>query len=317
MHRLTLLSYNQCYSGLNLVYMRKIQTAQFVRLFLLIAASLAIAFGSARHLARFADYADDQSYILLVPALTAMLIYRDQDRIFSQSSRPSSSSSAVGFFAVGGLLIAISYALPAASEAQMAVVAIGLISWWVGSFIYCFGVNSAKAATFPLGMLLWIIPIPAISIDKITTFLQVGSTELVAILFRLTGTTFLREGFVFNLSTETIEVARECSGIRSSLCLIILTLVIAHETLRGNWRRALLVILTVPLVILKNGIRIVTLTLLAIHVDPSFLRGSLHHKGGIVFFLVGMALLVPLIALLRRGDGEADEPIAQPASAAG
>lgn len=92
------------------------------------------------------------------------------------------------------------------------------------------------------------------------------------------------------------------SGIRSSLSLILLTLVIAHESLRGNVRRFVLLASTIPIAILKNGVQIVTLTLLAIYVDPSFLTGSLRHDGGIVFFLLGLVMLIPVIWLLRRGD---------------
>jgi len=61
--------------------------------------------------------------------------------------------------------------------------------------------------------------------------------------------------------------------------------------------------------ILKNGIRIVTLTVLAIHVDPAFLHGSLHRQGGVFFFLLGLLLLLPLYLLLQErapGVGEAE-----------
>lgn len=269
----------------------------------LVLLSIAIALGPGRHLASFAYHTGDQSYILLVPALCAMLIYRDQDRIFRNASSGLAPGAIAGFITGVGL-IAAGYMLPAGSEVQMVVTALGLIAFWTGAFIYCFGRSAARAALFPIAMLLWIIPIPQLCIDAFTRFLQVWSTELVAVLFQMTGTAFLRDGFIFQLSTQSIEVAKECSGIRSSLCLILLTLIIAHESLRGNWRRAVLVIATIPLVILKNGIRIVTLTLLAIHVDPSFLTGPLHHRGGIVFFLIGMAMLIPLLALLRRGDEE-------------
>jgi hypothetical protein len=51
--------------------------------------------------------------------------------------------------------------------------------------------------------------------------------------------------------------------------------------------------------ILKNAIRIVALTLLSIHVDPGFLTGQLHHEGGIVFFLLALALMTPILLLLR------------------
>jgi exosortase/archaeosortase family protein len=54
--------------------------------------------------------------------------------------------------------------------------------------------------------------------------------------------------------------------------------------------------------IVKNGIRIATLTLLSIHVDPGFLSGRLHHQGGFVFFFLGLALLGPVLWFLTERE---------------
>jgi exosortase len=281
--------------------MQSIRHKQFALFLGLVVTSLAIAAGPGRHLLSFAYNTGDQSYILLVPVLSAMLVYRDQDAIFS-SVHPGTTRSSITGLAVGFVLILLGYALRAGTELQLAVTALGLVTFWVGAFMLCFGTKSARAATFPLAMLLWVVPIPAFCIDAITRFLQVGSTELVAMLFSATGVPVLRDGFVFHLSSQSIEVAKECSGIRSSLSLIILTLIVAHESLHGNVRRATLLVSTIPIVILKNGVRIVTLTLLAVYVDSSFLTGRLHHQGGIVFFILGLLMLVPVLMLLRRGE---------------
>ena len=58
----------------------------------------------------------------------------------------------------------------------------------------------------------------------------------------------------------------------------------------------------VPVTILKNGIRIVTLSMLAMHVDPGFLNGQLHHEGGIAFFVLGLVILAPVLAVLRKSE---------------
>jgi len=63
-----------------------------------------------------------------------------------------------------------------------------------------------------------------------------------------------------------------------------------------------LTLATLPLLIIKNGIRIVTLSLLSIYVDPGFLTGSLHRDGGVVFFLLALVLLVPVLWLLQKSD---------------
>jgi exosortase/archaeosortase family protein len=72
--------------------------------------------------------------------------------------------------------------------------------------------------------------------------------------------------------------------------------------LRSGWAKLVLVLAVLPVAILKNGIRIVTLSLLATHVDEEFLTGQLHHEGGVVFFVVSLAILAPVVAVLRRSE---------------
>jgi exosortase/archaeosortase family protein len=57
-----------------------------------------------------------------------------------------------------------------------------------------------------------------------------------------------------------------------------------------------------PLTIVKNGVRIVSLSLLALHVNAGFLAGQLHHEGGIVFFLMALAIIAPVFVVVRRWD---------------
>ena len=139
-------------------------------------------------------------------------------------------------------------------------------------------------------------------LDAAVGVLKTGSTEVVSTLFTLTGTPFFRDGFVFTLPQFAIEVADECSGIRSSIALVLTSLLAGHTFLQSGWTRALLVVAVLPVTILKNGIRIVGLSLLSIHVDPSFLKGQMHREGGVVFFLLALAMLAPVFALLRRSE---------------
>jgi exosortase/archaeosortase family protein len=75
--------------------------------------------------------------------------------------------------------------------------------------------------------------------------------------------------------------------------------------LHSLWKKLFFLACAFLMMILKNGIRIVTLTLLAMYVDPSFLFGTLHRDGGIVFFLLGLLLLLPVLLLLQHGESPA------------
>ena len=109
-----------------------------------------------------------------------------------------------------------------------------------------------------------------------------------------------QDGIVLTIPGLEIEVARECSSIRSSLMLIVTTLVLAHLFLRSWWRKVVLVAAAIPLSVAKNGLRIFTIGELGTRVDPGFLNGKFHHNGGIVFF----AISVMVLWILRRTESQ-------------
>jgi exosortase len=191
----------------------------------------------------------------------------------------------------------------AVSQTELSILVGAMLTSWVGGFLLFFGWRALAAARFAMAFLAFTIPMPQVLVDSATELLKRGSAEAVAALFTVTATPYHREGFVFSLPYFSIEVADACSGIRSSIALLLTALLAAHMFLQTAWKKVLLVVAIVPLVILKNGVRIVSLSLLATYVNPSFLVGRLHHDGGIVFFLLALALLLPVLAILLRSDG--------------
>jgi len=247
------------------------------------------------------------SHVVGVPFVALVLIYSDRDIIFN-GARPEPLVG--GSLALTGLALSfLSYKALNVPAAPLMVAMLGVALAWVGGFVMMYGLASARAALFPLGFLLFMIPIPTVVMDGATQFLKNGSSEAVAGLFTLTGTPFHREGFVFSLPSFVIEIADECSGIRSSIALLLTGLLAGHQFLRKPWTKIVLVLMILPIAVIKNAIRIVALSLLAMHVDQSFLTGQLHHEGGFVFFLLALGLLAPLFVLLKRSEGAAPEPV--------
>ena len=256
-------------------------------------------------LSRFIRYAlsnDNASHAVLIPAICMWIIFLERQRIFA--SLDSDVRSALLFFCPGCVATAAYFVYgPRLSELnQLSLCILALLLLWIAGFAFFFGRSALRCARFPLTFLLFTIPIPDFLLDKTIYFLQKGTTEIAAVLFDWSGVPVLRDGFVFHLARVNIEVARECSGIRSSLALIILAILVAHFYLRTFWRQVLLVLAGLFVMILKNAIRIVTLTLLASYVDPGFLYGNLHREGGVVFFLLGLAILAPLLWWLERSE---------------
>ncbi len=241
------------------------------------------------------------SHVVLIPLVTSVLVFQERASIFS-SVRTSRAGLAVVLLGAALSPVArLSWAGAGHGDALTWVVG-SLVVLVVGGFVLIYGEAAAKAATFPLVFLLFMVPIPGGLLNGATWLLKKGSTETVAGLFWLTGTPYHREGFVFSLPNLVIEVADECSGIRSSIALLLTTLLAGHMLLHRRRNQILLVLSVFPLAVLKNAIRIVSLSLLAIHVDPGFIVGRLHHEGGFVFFLISLAVLSPVFSFLRNSE---------------
>jgi exosortase len=177
-----------------------------------------------------------------------------------------------------------------------------VIVFWLSGFLLFYGSAAFKAGLFPLLFLSLAIPIPSRVFHEIARLLQSGSAWMVSILFTISGTPTYRQDFVFTLPGLAIEVAEACSGIRSTLGIFIITLLGANLLLKSNWSKTALLLAVVPISLFKNAMRIVVISLLAVHWDLRFITGRLHHDGGVVFMMIGLGLMYPLLALLIRSE---------------
>jgi exosortase C (VPDSG-CTERM-specific) len=173
-----------------------------------------------------------------------------------------------------------------------------------GGFFF-FGRAWMRAAAFPLAYLIFIIPMPDAMADALETASKYASAEMANVLFHLSGTPILRAGLVFQLPNITIEVAQECSGIRSSWVLLMTSILAANLFLKTPWRRFVLVAFVIPLAILRNGFRILVIGLLCVNVGPQMIHSVIHRRGGPVFFELSLIPLLLLLWWLRKSETRA------------
>jgi exosortase len=274
----------------------------------LCAATLVLFLSPVVALTSLALHDARYSVTLAIPLISAALAWLNREEIF-RDARYNLASGIVFtftgcvFFAIGALLrnLTAEYALPIKILAVLLIVA--------GVFAGCYGTRAARAAIFPLAFLALMIPIPAAIMDHAVVALQHGSAEVSYRIFKLTGVPVFRESTVrFSLPGVTIEVADECSGIRSSLSLLVSSIVAGYLVLRSGWSRTFLALMTLPIAIIKNALRIVTISSLGVYVDPGFLNGRLHRYSGLPFSLVALVLLAPLLLLLIRAERQRRHP---------
>ena len=114
------------------------------------------------------------------------------------------------------------------------------------------------------------------------------------------GIGYERSGFEFNLGDVDMEIAEQCSGIRSATAMFVSGILASHLFLRGGWSRIGFALFTIPVVVFKNAVRITGITWLGMNVDRGFFTGELHRYSGLPFSLVAFALLLPTLWALRR-----------------
>jgi exosortase len=261
--------------------------------------SVLLNIGLFRELLAYFLKNDFSSQMLLAPFMSAILIYRQR---FQLSAQSKISPSGIALLCCGLIL-----AMWPSGRIDLSARTLGIVMIWIGGFITVFGIAGFRKLLLPVLFLLFMIPIPEALLHAITNSLQRGSAEALAALLTLTHTPYYREGFVFVLPKLNVEIATQCSGIRSSLALFISTLLAAHMFLTSPWRKTALVLIAIPIAMLKNGIRIAVLCLLAIHVDKRFITQSdLHREGGILFFTLALLLLWPVLWGLRAMEKKAE-----------
>jgi exosortase len=189
-------------------------------------------------------------------------------------------------------------------DVRLSLQMLAVVLWWMGSFVFCFGGRIFRACAFPLLFLFWIVPVPDFALNYIVHILQVGSASSARFLLTLAGIPVAQDETVLAMPGLTIEVAKECSSIRSSLMLVVTSMVMAHVLLRSVGGKAVVVLAAIPLSIAKNGLRVFTLSALSVYVDPGILNSPLHHQGGIVFLAIAVILLIGLIRFVSWVEGK-------------
>ena len=168
-----------------------------------------------------------------------------------------------------------------------------------GLVLFLEGREIAKLLLFPIALFLFAIPLPYILYNAIAFPLKLIATKIAAGAIRLFGMPVFRDGNVIHLPHTTLEVVDACSGIRSLMTLITLAFLLASFQLRTFWKRAVLVLLALPLAVLANAGR-VALTGLLTKSNPAWGSGTLHEITGWGVFVISFGFLLGISFLMER-----------------
>jgi len=244
---------------------------------------------------------DKYTHLLLILPVSIILLLREWPSLRPVVAPNVPLGSALLFVAV--LISGGARAASVSKDGYLFLTMCALVTSWIGAFVFWFGNSASRQVRFPLCFLFGLVPIPRVALDQIISLLQLGSAWAAHALFVIVGVPVDQSGVFLTIPGLTLQVAQECSSIRSSSMLLVTTIVLAQLLLRSPRQKALVILFAIPLSIAKNGLRICTIALLGTRVDPGYLTGRFHHQGGIVFFAIALLCIFGLLWLLRRGEG--------------
>jgi exosortase len=245
------------------------------------------------------------THIPIIPLVSAFLLFRKRKLIFS-GTHPAVLPGAL--LAIVGLCL---YLIPNLNKIETSYSAtlqvFSAILFWAGTYVGLFGFRSLRKGLFPVLFLLFAVPIPAPIMDRFVLLIAGASVYVTGEVFTVLQVPFIREGVTFYLPAYTLVVGPECAGWRSSLALIILSLLAGHLFLKRLSNKILLVAVSIPVIIIKNAVRIVLLYYIAYYLDERFMEsGFLHRSVG--YFMFGLVLIFMGFLLWSLEKREAQKP---------
>lgn len=235
----------------------------------------------------------DYSYCYLMPFVIAYLVWDKRKRLKELPSRPSWAglfplSLGLVFFWLGEL----------GGEYFTLYMSFWLVV--VGLCWLHMGWQKIKAISFALIMVLTMFPLPYFVYNKCSVKLQLISTKLGVGMMQFYGTPASYEGNVIDLGFAHLQVVEACSGLRYLFALIVLGLLVAYFFKAAFWKRAILVISTVPIGIIANSLRIATTGILYDVWSPRVAEGFLHVFSGWFIFMLSLIVLTFEMWLLSK-----------------
>jgi exosortase len=226
----------------------------------------------------------DYGHGFFVPLFSIYILWHQRKRWQTVRTRPNN----LGFVVMLGAIVLL---LLGSLGAEFFTSRFSLLLLLAGMILFLSGWDLLRTVSFPLCFLILMIPFPAIIYNKITFPLQLLASRLASSFLELVGVPVLRDGNVLILSNYSLEVVEACSGIRSLMSLIALSLAYGYLVEPRQWARYVLVILMVPIAIVTNAIRIAGAGVLARRFGPAAAEGFLHEFSGWIIFLAALFLM--------------------------
>lgn len=236
---------------------------------------------------------DNYSHGFIVPLIAVYFLYVKKDELFAAEVSPSWGGLLVILAGLAQLLVAWLGVEYFTMRSSIIVILIGLV-------LFLFGKAVFSVCRLSLFYLILMVPIPYIIYDAAAFPLKLFVTKVSVGFLKLVGVVVMREGNIIMFPATTLEVADACSGIRSLMSLIALSVAYAYFLKISTVKRWIIIVSAVPIAIATNATRVIVTGILAQWWGAKAAEGFFHEFAGLAIFALAMAMMIGLGALLGR-----------------
>jgi exosortase D (VPLPA-CTERM-specific) len=258
-----------------------------------LAALLYLAFANAIAFMWGQWSLDEFSHGYLIPFIAAFLVWQRRDALQRTPFKGSWAGVAIVALGIGLEIAGRLTALFVIQHVAMLVVLAGLV-------LALAGAQAFRILAAPLGVLVFMIPLPNILLNTLSSELQLISSSFGVGLMRLAGITVFLEGNVIDLGSYKLEVAEACSGLRYLLPLMTLAFLMACFYRASWWKRIVLFLVSIPITLLMNSLRIAAIGVMVDRWGPAMAEGLLHQVQGWMMFMLSIGVLLLVVRVLSR-----------------
>lgn len=242
-----------------------------------------------------AQWSEDPNYShgFLIPLISGYFLYQRKDDLIQAPVAPSAWGLPVVFFALFLLFFGV-------AGTEYFTMRSSFVFLLAGIVLYLFGWEIFKIAALPIGFLIFMVPLPYIVYDAAAFPLKLFVAKFSVLSLKAMGVIVWREGNIIMFPETVLEVADACSGLRSLVSLLALSVALAFVSLQRNWKRILLVLMAVPIAVATNMFRVIATGFLAQYYGAAVAEGFFHEFASLAVFALAMVLLVATGAVLRK-----------------
>jgi exosortase C (VPDSG-CTERM-specific) len=278
------------------------QTKRFVLFMLALSACFARPLYT---LGKYSLHSEFFSYILLIPAISLYLIWLKKADLPGQAGASwkwGTAAALAGLAPLIGFEWAVRSGWRPQTEDYLTLMTASYLLFLVAGCLIFFGRAILRVIAFPVAFLAFMIPMPAALLDGTELFFQHTSAVAAGWFLAAAGMPVFRDDLTLHLPGYSVVIAPECSGIHSTMVLLITSLLAGHLFLRSGWKRALLVVVVVPLAILRNGFRVFVVGELCVRISHDMINSPIHRRGGPIFFALSLIPFFVLLLYLRKSE---------------